>query len=225
MKVERPSEEFYAKIASIPPLAGPDVASKLLARRLRVRLLLTIVLAQVIALLWLLPQDPLIAGCIHRLMSRVPTQSPPPDYTAFLRNDPPIGFKLPTEGTGKILRQVVIPSRNGYLIVPVGDCAGCISVDLSAWQRKASHSGLSMVLLSSATKPIADRFRRDLRLSVPTVADPGNKIAKRLNSFWMARPYLFSSDWRLLWIPKAPQPRYDPFADQAFRAAYAGASQ
>jgi hypothetical protein len=186
-----------------------------------VRLLLTVLLAQIALLLWLLPKDLLIYLRIqHFFRSSAP--APPPDYAILLQNDPPLGFLLPNEEAGKSLRKITPKARLGYLIVPVGDCASCLSANLPEWQSEAPKHGLSMVLLSSATSKRVEQFRRSLGLTVPVISDPGDRLSYRLNMVWPARPYLFSTDWRLLWKARENSRTYNPFADQTLETALHG---
>lgn len=193
-------------------------------RRLRKPLLLSVFLAEAIALLWLLPTDPLLARQTYLFLHPARSKVVSPDDLSRLKKDPRLHSDLPKDGAGERVRQKTPHSNVGYLLVPVGECASCISVDLRAWQRAASERGLSMVVVSSAPAERTAEFLHDMKLAVPVVFDPSGKLTRQLNVVWTARPYLFSPDWRLIWLPRTYRVQYNPLEEPEFEKALKGAN-
>ena len=133
--------------------------------------------------------------------------------------DPALGSELPTHDVGVSTRRSVGGAANGYLLVPIGDCAGCISADIRAWQAAAPQSGVKLVLLTSAGEDAIQKFRSGLGLHVPIVSDQKGSLIRSLNVLWPGRAYLYSPKWRLIWLQRDDRPRSDPFKDKGFLAA------
>ena len=189
----------------------------------RRQLMCFFVLAQMTLLGWLLPKDTILAWRLHYMLHPIPV-TPVQDYSAALKRDPVVGsFSLLTGE--KTLLSTVKPTRLAYLVVPAGDCAGCMAVDLQRWQRDASSHEISMILLTSASQKQADHFMQHLGLSVPIIADPKSTLLAPLNPIWPGRAYLFSPKWRLLWVQRERVPAYIPFKDAGFLQALHGAGQ
>ncbi len=180
-------------------------------RKLRVGAMVVILMAELILFLWFLHRDPLTAyqlGLIHQQAAPSP---PAINYSAVLKHDPPLGMIMPDSGIGKVVRETAPPSKIGYLVGYVGACAGCLHVDLKAWQREAKQHHVSMILFTTADHATAQNFRKSMGLKVPIISDLHSKLTKQLNAVWPGRSYLFSPNWHLLWLDKSPVPMDDPF--------------
>jgi len=136
-----------------------------------------------------------------------------------MAQDPALGSELPTHDVGVSTRRSVGGAANGYLLVPIGDCAGCISADIRAWQAAAPQSGVKLVLLTSAGEDAIQKFRSGLGLHVPIVSDQKGSLIRSLNVLWPGRAYLYSPKWRLIWLQRDDRPRSDQFKDKGFLAA------
>lgn len=148
-----------------------------------------------------------------------------PDLLAAAeRHDLAIGSLFPAGPVGDAIRTSAGPSSVGYLLVAVGDCAGCIKADLPGWQEQCRARGVSMILLTSASSSAASDFRRRLGLRVPLVSDPSETMQRRLNAVWYGRPYLYSPDWRLRWVPTVLGGD-SPFADERLLVALKATDQ
>ena len=182
--------------------------------------LLLVVLCQCAVLIWLVRQDPLALLRISSLLHPAPAapQRPKPDRR-LMAQDPALGSELPTHDVGVSTRRSVGGAANGYLLVPIGDCAGCISADIRAWQAAAPQSGVKLVLLTSAGEDAIQKFRSGLGLHVPIVSDQKGSLIRSLNVLWPGRAYLYSPKWRLIWLQRDDRPRSDPFKDKGFLAA------
>ena len=72
-----------------------------------------------------------------------------------------------------------------------------------------------MVLISSASESATIDFCKQMRLTVPFLSDPSEKLERLLNVIWYGRPYLYSQDWKLRWLSQ--QSVADgPFSDSSF---------
>ena len=189
---------------------------------MRLKLLLILMMALACVTFRLLPSDPLIAQRMQLLLHPVKTPAADVDPDR-LRQDPPLNTLLPLDAVGKTIREQTPKSRVGYLLVPVGSCGSCLGVDLRAWQTEAAQHGVTLTLFSSAQPSRAAQFLRDQNLHAPLIYDPGGSMEHQLNVVWTARPYLFSSDWRLLWIPHTRIVQDSPFKDAEFQEALKGA--
>lgn len=192
---------FEPDVSSIPPPPTTNVKSEEhstpsnLPRALRLKLLLILMMALAIVTFRLLPSDPLIAKRMEMLLH--PAKTPTADIdSSLLRIDPPLNTFLPLNAVGTKIRAQTPKSRVGYLLVPVGSCGSCLGVDLHAWQVEATQRGVSLVLFSSAPPDRAAQFLHDQNLHAPLIYDPGSQMEHKLNAVWLARPYLFSPDWR-----------------------------
>lgn len=192
-------------------------------RSTRRQVMVFLVFVQILVFVWLIPKDPVLAWRFNYMLHPVPVQ-PVQDYSVALRKDPGIG-SFPLVTGEKTPLSAVQESRSGYLVVPVGDCAGCIAVDLRQWQQDANSHKLSMFLLTSASQKQADHFKQHRGLSVPIIADPKGTLIAPLNVIWPGRAYLFSPKWRLLWMQREHSAGYNPFKDTEFLQALHGAEQ
>lgn len=183
----------------------------------RTRLLWTLLLLEFALLVAFIRRDGFLLTAITSSLRPARTDSRA-DPRPLFENDPRLGALLPAGPVGDAIRTSVVPSSVGYLVVAVGDCAGCIKADLPGWQKQCRARGVSMVLLTSASESAAADFRRRHGLRVPVVSDPSEAMQRRLNAVWYGRPYLYSPEWRLRWIPTVLGGD-SPFADERFLAA------
>ncbi len=101
-------------------------------RKSRTGLLVTVLLLLLLATSYLLRSDPLAVARLQALIHPMPKVTQPVDYRALTKNDPPLSLILPNIGAGSDIRKIAGEPTVGYLLVWVGDCAGCISANLSA---------------------------------------------------------------------------------------------
>ena len=183
-------------------------------RPLQLRWLLTVFLFELSLMTWLVLRDPFLSYQVFSHIRPVRQISAPVDTEQF-KKDPLIDLVLPTTAIGNSIRTKATKSTNGYMLVPVGDCASCVKADLVGWQRECNKLGISFVLVTTAKEEVAKTFLRRLRLNAPIVCDPAGTINKSLNVIWFGRPYLFSSDWKLLWL-QSQVGSDNPFTDKSF---------
>ena len=197
---------------SVDPGAGIN-GSALRGRnpeRRRAILVLALVVEMAVAIIVIPPllrQDPLTYSRIRAAIPDFHSATPKPpaaDYSAALHADLPPGAPLPNDGPGKKMRLADPNSHRKHLVVFVGDCAGCVGVDLGDWEKEAEDNNLSMALLTNANSRTARLFRKAFELKSPVYSDPGRRLIGRLNAIFKPRAYLFSADWRLRWSQQSP---------------------
>jgi hypothetical protein len=187
------------------PISSPAAAGQLPSRirtspSIRLHTLLTLLLVQSLVLVVLIRRDPFITA---RLQSYIAGNQAAPAQTPYdSGNDPKLGSDIPRAGPFDQLRGLSEPGIAGYLLVAVGDCAGCMSADLPSWERQTRESGVKMILVTSATRQNAIKFCRELKLAAPFVTDSTGTISRFLNATWTGRTYLFSSSWELRWLSR-----------------------
>ena len=183
----------------------------------RLQSLFTLVFALAALIIWLLPKDPMIAWKINSFLhpESAPAQSIR-DYNEDMKKDPPEGSFPISKLYVKTLFSSLKHTRTGYLVVYVGDCAGCISMNLREWQRQADKNHVTMLLLTSASQNKANKFTKQLSLEIPIISDMKSKAIEPLNAVWPGRAYFFSPHWRLLWLQREHNPGYDPFKELFF---------
>jgi hypothetical protein len=175
-------------------------------------LLLMVLLLLLFLLTYFLPKDPLIAAKIATLFHPAPTK-PTVYIKSLTRNDPPLNFILAQSGLGAQLRATTKPSKGGYLLVFIGDCAGCITANLRAWEKRSETYDLRMILVTTASFSEAKQFQTQLGLVSPVFFDHGRTLEKQLNATWIGRCYFFDANWRLRWLEDELHVNFDPFKD------------
>lgn len=204
-----------------PSTVAPSVKTP--GSSFRVTLLLSVILVQVLILLWLVPKDPLLMVRIQSILHPSASSVPRPNVDAgMLRHDPAIGMQMPMDGAGRSIRSIAPKSKTGYLVVSVGDCASCIAADIKSWQAEASRNDLTTILIASAPPGQAQQFRHTLGVKAPIISDLDGHLTHTLNVVWPGRAYLFSPQWRLRWLQRTLQPQFDPFEDRRFLTALEG---
>ncbi|HET6383212.1 MAG TPA: hypothetical protein VFJ58_07470 [Armatimonadota bacterium] len=192
-----------------PRATGAPSVSRSSERR-RTTLVLALVVEMAVAIIVIPPllrQDPLTYSRIRAAIPQFHSATPKPpavDYSAALHADLPPGAPLPNDGPGKKMRLADPNSHRKHLVVFVGDCAGCVGVDLGDWEKEAEDNNLSMALLTNANSRTARLFRKAFELKSPVYSDPGRRLIGRLNAIFKPRAYLFSADWRLRWSQQSP---------------------
>lgn len=197
-----------------------EMAPSAYGSRIRLGLLTSVLLIEVAAFMYLLSQNPWAMATVVRWMHPEYFQPPKINYVHQLRRDPPLGLQLPDYGSAAEIQKIVPSSSHGYLIVWIGDCTSCLQYDLKSWQLEARHRGISLALLTTASRTQAEAFRQERGLSAPAVVDSKRRLSTILNALWPGRTYLFSTGWRLLWYQKVQSSSYNPFQDPGFQAAY-----
>lgn len=190
-------------------------------RRWRPVLLLAFLFTACYALTQAIFLDPVLA----RRYGPAPraAKSPQTDYAAQFLRDPAIGSELPRTGAGIPLHRIISGHAKGFLLVPVGDCVSCLATDLPAWEKQCRQRSLKLILLTTSTPETARSFRAKLGINVPIAIDAKSGLLKGLNPLWLARPYLFTPDWRLAWVSREHHAFYSPFDDKTFAALTEGA--
>jgi hypothetical protein len=188
-------------------------------RQSRAATLFLVFLTLLVICLWLLSRDPVVLARLRAAL-RPGRARPSPDYSAHLRQDPAVGTILSDRPTVP-LSGASDKTDRGYVLLYVGECAGCLHPDIPRFDQDARSRGLRMVLLATAPQATAESFRRAVGAPrVPIVSDPKRALTRKLNAFTAPRVYLFSPRWELKWIQKEFQGAYfDPFADQGFVTA------
>ena len=183
-------------------------------------LLLMVVLCQCALLIWLVRQNPLALYRIDSFLHPQPATAPrPKPDKRLMAQDPALEAYLPSQGVGGSVRTSVSGDARGYLLVPVGDCAGCLNSNLRLWQSEAAKRGVKLVLLTSGDQDAINRFRANLGPQIPIVPDQQGTLTRSLNVIWPGRAYLYSRKWRLIWIQRDDAARTDPFSDKRFLSA------
>lgn len=190
-------------------------------RRWRPVLPLAFLFAACYALTQAIFLDPLLA----RRYSPAPPapKHPETDYGRQFVHDPAIGSELPRTGAGNPLRRMTGDQSKGFLLVPVGDCVSCLATDLQAWEKQCRQHNLKLILLTTSPPETARSFRTKLGIKVPIAIDAKSGLLKGLNPLWLARPYLYTPDWRLVWVSHEHHAFYSPFDDKTFAALTEGA--
>lgn len=142
----------------------------------------------------------------------------------FFKNDPHLGAAFPQTGPGAHVRKAALATHVGYLVVPIGDCAGCIKANLPAMQLESAKRGISMVVVTSSGPEAARGLRRRFGLHVPIVIDREQVLEHQLNLAWYGRPYLYTTAWRLSWLP-IHLADGNPFTDPDLLRAVAGGAK
>ena len=202
------------------PTIYSDTSTKQ-SRISRVSILVTILLMLTLVMCYLIPSDPLIAARLQVIVH------PPVSYASNMgamshiltKDDPPLGLTLPQDKIGNAIRNAAKSTDVAYMVVPVGDCANCITTDVKVWEQVANKKGIRFILYSTGTKKDIADFSTRMKLTCPTVSDPDNIMGKRLNMAWIARPYLFSRQWRLVWFQNEFHIGFNPFTDITFQRA------
>ena len=191
--------------------------------RLVASVLSLVVLFQIALLLFLIRRDPLSLNRIGSVLHppKVP-QHVVLDAGEFCK-DPWPGYVIPDSGVGHTLRLSGRKAAACFLVVPIGDCAGCLAIDIKAWNSDAVKRGIPMILVTSADKDKAQEFRTRLKLTMPIVSDISGSVISHLNVAWPGRAYVFSKDWQLVGLQHAQDPNYNPFNDREFSAILGGA--
>jgi hypothetical protein len=179
--------------------------------------LFTIILVQLCLLLWLVRMDSLtmhwIVSSLHPTRERQSLNTlPTPDLNA----DPAIGYKLPHHSETATLLKSIHAAPEYCLVVYAGDCASCLSVNLSEWQKEAKTRRIPMIVITSAPPAQAEVFCKDFRLTGQLLSLSAPTFFRQINCLWAGRAYLFASSGRLLWLQKEQVPGYTPFADSSF---------
>lgn len=192
---------------------GAEVAAPRERRSLQ-GALLAVLLLVVLLTLRLLRGDPLVAARLDALAApRFERVARTLDATSLTRGDPMPGFRLPASGAGHRIRAAAHGRTGPRVLVWIGDCADCMAADLPLWEREAARAGATMILLTSGSERAVSRLRTRKGLRSAVVGDPGGALARRLNAAWAGRPYLFSEDWRLLWVDRHVPGLRNPFAE------------
>lgn len=197
----------------VPP---PAIASPLSERPTgsRIRGLLLALTALGVLFLWTVTWDPVVEGQLRSAL-RGFRRDQAPNYAELFRRDPPVGSLLSPAARARVEG----PKRPvPALLVYVGDCAGCLGVNLTAWERAARKRGIRMVLLTSAEPEAAAGFVKRLELrTAAVVRDPDGALGRVLNACFLSRAYLVTPEGRLRWIQKQPPGAgYSPFTDPEF---------
>jgi hypothetical protein len=156
--------------------------------------------------------DPVLFGRVNAMIHRSPSQeTKPADFSRLFRGDKSAGTKLPLSPELKRALSAAGKTDIGMLLVWVGDCGGCISANLTAWEAAAERHNVPMVLVTTASGSAVSRFKAEEHLRSPIVSDPTGSLGKEINATWFGRPYLIGPRGHLLWMEKRFPGRYDPF--------------
>ncbi len=178
--------------------------------------LMVVVGLQIIVLAWIISRDPMTSYRLHTALCSDGPQTTSQKSFNF-DADPGVGADMRAISVeGQRLGKLVSHSKVGYLLISVGDCASCMGMDLKAVQRQAAAHGINTVLFTTAPPRNAQKFVHDGKLSIPIYSDESEKLSKGLNALWAGRCYLFSTNWRLVWLQKQRTLGYSPISDAGF---------
>jgi hypothetical protein len=171
---------------------------------LRRRLLYGLAIIAIAAAWYVVLTDPAYRFTILRAAGATPTTPPYPALNAgaLEQKDPPLGSELPRIGVGKDIRIASKPSRGGYLLAFIGDCASCSKLDLEKLQSQTRARGITLIVLSNGEDSRVTAMGESLRrigVDVPIYRDPDNRLASVLNTYYAGRLYYFTPAWRLRW--------------------------
>lgn len=193
----------------------------------RVGTLVAVVALQVMVLTFFMHRDPmtwrqLTESLVGSSAARSRAAEKPDDF----RGDPVIGADLSAlSSKGNELEKLARPSKVGYLVISVGECAACLGMDLKTVQHQAAAEGLSTVLLTTSSAGAAKRFLQEDGLHMPICSDTDEKLSQGLNVLWPGRSFLFSSHWQLIWLQHRHHPGYSPALDSSFNRVLRGISR
>ena len=177
--------------------------------RLRLRLMVLVLLAEIALLLALLRRYPLGVLTLSASSAVFPPQ-PSRMVVQDDRRDPLIGASFPQiVGT---IRLRVLGDASGYLVCFVRDCTSCIQTDLAALHREAIKYGVAVVVIMPAT-PNSETHLTGANGVIPVVVDGDGQLTTKFNAVWNGRTYLLSPQGRLLWVQRRWGPGYRPDRD------------
>ena len=142
---------------------------------------------------YLLPQDVMLRERFTHIFDRHAEPLQAREIRFDEEKDPDLQSVLPNNETTKRIRKET-PNRKGTLLVCVGDCAGCLNMDIAKWHRESKARGLSLVFFSWGNDSDITEFTRTLQkaaLTIPIYQDKDREIAHALNAYYAGRAYLF----------------------------------
>lgn len=151
-----------------------------------------------------------------------PHVAPSADFSNEMKSDPPLGMALSDGQIGSRVRRIAGADEPATLLVFVGDCAGCLPMDIRFYTEMARKAPVSLVLISNADEKNTATFIKDVKAAseVDVVAggDPGNQVLSSLNPVFRPRAYLFDKNWKLRWKQTNAGLGYTPFTDDVFKS-------
>jgi hypothetical protein len=180
----------------------------------RTPLLFAVLAVLLAALLYMLSVDGGLSRSMGRLLRPLVAAGSSHDWTKRFASDPQIGSQVTHPAFRAKVRRAAASVPVGFLLVALHDCASCVRTDFAARDREALSRGLTPIFISTASEDSIKDFRTDRKLIGPIIRDEDGVLHKRLNSFWRGRSYLFSPDWRMLWIEKDFRSGKGPFVNR-----------
>lgn len=184
-----------------PAVSATSISSATPKQALRLRILWSLFALEFAILTFIVCRNPFLTLRLRSVFHTNQTTHQSTD-DAFFANDPRLGSRFSDSGPAVEVRRAALDTQIGYMVVLIGDCAGCIKADLPAMQRESAKRGISMVVVTSSGTTAAQALRRRLRLHVPFVTDRTGILERELNLAWFGRPYYYSRSWKLAWLPK-----------------------
>ena len=180
-------------------------------------------------LMWRDPTAQLKLRLIPRtLISSVVPRHPvryAPDISKVLPNDPDMGIFIGDRWLADLKKACPPHPASQTLLVYVGECAGCINIDLPDYLKRSQANHLNLVFLTSASAEDAKAFANRYKTSVGAVSDQMGELRGRLNAAWMPRSYVIGPEGQLEWLQTTAKPEYSPFSDPTFIAWQKGGTK
>jgi hypothetical protein len=205
--------------AVAPTPMAPPAATKEKSAPLRLQMMLTFLLFSIAVFLCTLHFDANFEGAIRHKIAALRAPLRGDRYVKFRVKDPPLYAEMPDNPVGANVRKSAVPSQGGYLVVYVGDCASCLALNVKKLEQKAAELHVSMVLLTATSSKNAEIFRHQSHCVSPAIPDPQGLLLGPVNAAWPGRCYLFSNQWKLLWLSQEPLPDFEMVSVPSFMQA------
>lgn len=127
-------------------------------------------------------------------LSRTTTHQLRTTHTSVIRS--------PKSGAAAEVKRQTAVSKRGYLVVGLGDCAGCVAFNLRQWETQAREERVPLVGFTLASVSDASKFKSAAGVRTKIITDRNNTLHKSLNCYWSGRVYYYDANWNLLWIMK-----------------------
>lgn len=156
--------------------------------RARLPYLGLVVLAEIILLLWLLPNDLMWVRWLRRVYEQRRVAQTKWHIQELMRNDPRLGAPAPPLPIGSLPH--FLPDAPTILIF-VGACNSCQMKALIDWQEIYGkwRGKLNIVAVSRDTWENIATFRKYHKAFIPMLPDADGKIARQYNAVWTPRIY------------------------------------
>jgi hypothetical protein len=171
------------------------------AVRLRLTLLLTILLSELVTIAVLLPTDLLIKRRLSSRGAAVLGREIANIRHRMMANDPGLGSVMPLPPAPNLNdRHKSSEKAQHHILVVISSCSSCSARDLDRWQLvQTQKPGLDIAILSQDKPEGITEFLRHRNYTMAFFADTTGTISKQYNAVWTPRAYLLDQGNRLRW--------------------------